>query len=140
MDGVFGSDNVDFITNMSAFSFRQGQASRESPVGRVELDVLRDLPLPAVAVREQAFPVVIGRELEVRHLLFQHPESLVDIVVMDEYPAQEKAALGRPARLGRLYLLLATWLHAPELKTNKFDGLFNFRSGELVRRMLIRPE
>jgi hypothetical protein len=31
-------------------------------------------------------------------------------------------------------------LHAPELKTNKFDGLFNFRSGELVRRMLIRPE
>src|SRR4029450_11914661 len=51
---------------------QQGEASRESPVGRVERDVLRDLPLPAIAVREQAFLVVVellaclGRELEVR--------------------------------------------------------------------------
>jgi hypothetical protein len=43
-----------------------------SSVGRVERDVLRDLLLPAVAVREQAFLVVVellgclGRELEVR--------------------------------------------------------------------------
>src|ERR1700732_5281858 len=43
-----------------------------SSVGRVERDVLPDRPLPAVAVREQAFLVVVellaclGRELEVR--------------------------------------------------------------------------
>jgi hypothetical protein len=43
-----------------------------SSVGRVERDVLRDLLLPAVAVREQALLVVIellgclGRKLEVR--------------------------------------------------------------------------
>src|ERR1700693_6297719 len=43
-----------------------------SSVGREERVVLRDLPLPAVAVREQAFLVVVellpclGRELEVR--------------------------------------------------------------------------
>jgi hypothetical protein len=43
-----------------------------SSVRRVERDVLRDLPLPAVAVREQPFLVVVeflaclGRELEVR--------------------------------------------------------------------------
>src|SRR5258707_15345700 len=43
-----------------------------SPVGCVERNVLRDLQLPAVAVREQAFLVVVellaclGRELEVR--------------------------------------------------------------------------
>src|SRR5215468_2680061 len=42
-----------------------------SPVGRVERDVLGDLPLPAVAVREQALLVVVellarlGGELEV---------------------------------------------------------------------------
>jgi len=41
-------------------------------IGRVEQDVLRNRPLPAVAVREQAFLVVVellgrlGRELEVR--------------------------------------------------------------------------
>src|SRR5262245_2597025 len=45
-----------------------------SPVGRVERDVLGDLALPAVAVREQTFLVVVeflarlGRELEVRAL------------------------------------------------------------------------
>jgi hypothetical protein len=44
----------------------------DSPIGRVEQDVRRDCPLPAVAVREQAFLVVVellgclGRELEVR--------------------------------------------------------------------------
>src|SRR3990170_4271698 len=43
-----------------------------SPIGRVERDILSDRPLPAVAVREQAFLVVVqllrclGRELEVR--------------------------------------------------------------------------
>src|SRR5271165_6961604 len=43
-----------------------------SPVGRVERDVLRDLALPAVAVREQALLVVIellaglGGELKIR--------------------------------------------------------------------------
>src|SRR6266852_2581440 len=58
--------------NASPTSSQRGEASRESPVGRVERDVLRDLPLPAVAVREQAFLVVVellaclGRELEVR--------------------------------------------------------------------------
>ena len=41
-------------------------------IGRVEPDVLRDLSLPAVAVREQASLVIVkllgclGRELEVR--------------------------------------------------------------------------
>jgi hypothetical protein len=46
--------------------------SGRSPIGRVERDVPRDRPLPAVAVREQAFLVVVellgclGRELEVR--------------------------------------------------------------------------
>src|SRR5665648_843969 len=43
-----------------------------SSIGRVERDVLRNRPLPAVAVREQAFLIVVellgclGRELEVR--------------------------------------------------------------------------
>src|SRR5258708_13535949 len=43
-----------------------------SSIGCVEREVLRDLPLPAVAVREQAFLVVVeflgclGRELQVR--------------------------------------------------------------------------
>src|ERR1700738_1238180 len=43
-----------------------------SSIGCVEREVLRDLPLPAIAVREQAFLVVVelfaclGRELEVR--------------------------------------------------------------------------
>src|SRR5262245_54793612 len=45
-----------------------------SPVRRVERDVLGDLALPAIAVREQAFLVVVellarlGRELEIRPL------------------------------------------------------------------------
>src|SRR6201999_2610342 len=45
-----------------------------SPIGRVERDVLGDLALPAVAVREQALLVVVellarfGSELEVRPL------------------------------------------------------------------------
>src|SRR5215467_8050392 len=45
-----------------------------SPVGRVERDVLGDLALPAIAVREQALLVVVellaglGRELEIRAL------------------------------------------------------------------------
>src|SRR5665811_873113 len=42
-----------------------------SPIGRIERDVPRNRPLPAVAIREQAFLVVVellgclGRELEV---------------------------------------------------------------------------
>ena len=43
-----------------------------SPIGGVERDVPRDRPLPAVAVREQAFLIVVellwclGRELKIR--------------------------------------------------------------------------
>jgi hypothetical protein len=40
-------------------SFSANRRRRLSPVGCVEQDVLRDLPLPAVAVREQAFLVVV---------------------------------------------------------------------------------
>src|SRR5680860_447331 len=46
--------------------------SAGSSIGRVERDTLCDFPFPAVAVREQAFLVVVellrclGRELEVR--------------------------------------------------------------------------
>src|SRR3954454_21827311 len=48
--------------------------ARNSPIRRVERDVLRDLAFPAVAVREQALLVVVkllarlGRELEIRSL------------------------------------------------------------------------
>src|SRR5882672_10545728 len=48
------------------------RSTSASPVRRIEREILGDLPLPAVAVREQALLVVVellaglGRELEIR--------------------------------------------------------------------------
>src|SRR5262245_28289302 len=57
-----------------ALTIRTGGRPAELPVRRVERDVLGDLALPAVPIREQALLVVVellarlGRELEIRSL------------------------------------------------------------------------